>query len=345
LHVFVRDTGIGIPEEQQHAIFAAFVQGDGSTSRKYGGSGLGLSIVRRLVEALGGDVWVESVVGEGSVFHFTVVLGLQEGVSESVTPRPARDDLPGLPDRPISILLVEDNPVNQRVITRMLDKRGWQATVAGRGEEAVKHAATQRFDLILMDIQMPGMDGYAATAAIRNLEKEAGHHVPIVALTAHAMQGDRESCLAAGMDDYITKPIKGAALEAIVRRMLTSPPASGAADESRKIVDFGQALENCDRDSELLQTILSSFLDDAPGLLEQARQAAAAGDARRLMLASHALQGSARTVVAGEIIEAVAGLEEMGLRGETAGAGPALERLAQALDRLKRHVTRLRATG
>lgn len=212
----VSDSGIGIPPEQLAYIFDAFRQGDGSTTRKYGGTGLGLAICSSLVRLMGGRLSVESEPGKGSTFHFVVPLARE---AESLKPNvPAPETLVPrpLPARGIRVLLVEDNHVNQRVASRLLEKAGHTVTVAGNGVEAIERWRAG-CDLVLMDIQMPEMDGIEATQLIRGFERAEGREpVPIVAMTAHAMAGDRERCLAAGMDSYLTKPIDFNALLAVI---------------------------------------------------------------------------------------------------------------------------------
>jgi len=233
LHVSVRDTGIGIPKEKQQAIFEAFTQADGSTTRQFGGTGLGLTISSRLVEKMGGRIWLESETGKGATFHFTAKLkagaqdslcALASGVAEggAAAPRPAPEG------RTLSVLVAEDNPVNQRLVVRLLERRGHSVVLANNGQEAVDASLRQAFDVILMDVQMPEMDGLQATAVIRTGERKAGaQRTPIIALTAYAMKGDREKCLAAGMDGYISKPIKTAELWATLELLV---PGAAAAD-------------------------------------------------------------------------------------------------------------------
>jgi PAS domain S-box-containing protein len=223
-HFSVTDTGIGIPLEKQKLIFDAFTQSDNSTTRQYGGTGLGLSISTRLIALMGGSIWVESEPGQGSTFHFRVPLGLRADAPPSTSP-PA--PLPPAADqRRFRILLAEDNLVNQKVALRLLEKRGHCVVVAESGKKALDAWREQRFDLILMDVQMPEMDGFEATAKIRDHEKSGRDHIPIIAMTAHALVGDRERCLAAGMDDYVSKPISTRDLFAAIERVL---PAAAKA--------------------------------------------------------------------------------------------------------------------
>jgi CheY-like chemotaxis protein len=204
VHFQIRDTGIGIPFEKQALIFEPFRQADGSTSRCFGGTGLGLSICGRLVPMMGGRIWVESQPGTGSTFHFTITAAAAAAAQPSAPPAETQIPSPA----GLLVLLVEDNAVNQRLAQRVLEKAGCIVVCAMDGCEAVQASATRRFDVILMDLQMPHMDGFEATAELRRREAVSGGHTPIVAVTANAMQGDRERCLAAGMDGYVTKPIK-----------------------------------------------------------------------------------------------------------------------------------------
>ena len=213
----VRDTGLGIPAEKQRLIFEAFCQGDGSTARKYGGTGLGLTISARIVKLMGGRIWVESLPGEGSTFYFTAYFGRGAETEPPITASLAAQAT-WLDPGSLKILLAEDNIVNQKVAVRLLEKRGHQVIVAGDGLQAVAQYDARHFDLILMDIQMPGMDGFEATAAIRDRERGSSKHTPIVAMTAHAVSGYDEKCRAAGMDGYVTKPVDPARLFAALRQ-------------------------------------------------------------------------------------------------------------------------------
>jgi CheY-like chemotaxis protein len=251
----IRDTGVGIPIEKQHKIFQAFEQADGSTTRKYGGTGLGLAISTRIVQLMGGRIWVESTPGEGSTFYFTaqftlvdhrsalaLVAGFEEGrgvVRASI--EDADDNYPLVlnlhADQPhggIRILLAEDNVVNQKLAVIMLEKMGHTVVQAASGKDALEKWEQTRFDLVLMDVQMPEMDGFEATHEIRSREKLTGAHVPIVAMTANTMSGDRERCLKSGMDDYVGKPITSRELLRVVAKFGRQKVCkTGSADMGR----------------------------------------------------------------------------------------------------------------
>ncbi|MDD1761079.1 MAG: PAS domain S-box protein [Methanothrix sp.] len=215
IHIFVRDTGIGIPQETQKKLFQPFSQADASTSRKYGGNGLGLAISKRLVELMGGRIWVESIANMGSTFHFTFPAEVSALPAKKASLTPTELDHPR-PNRERSILLAEDNMVNQRMAILMLKKLGYNADTVTNGQEVLYALERKTYDLILMDVQMPEMDGLEATREIRRRWPSNG--LKIVALTAHAIAGDRERCLDAGMDDYLCKPINIEDLKAALER-------------------------------------------------------------------------------------------------------------------------------
>jgi PAS domain S-box-containing protein len=223
LRVAVTDTGIGIAEENLAAIFDPFEQADGSTTRLYGGTGLGLSICRRLVELMGGRLWAESRPGEGSTFSFTARLRRGPEPRLAAPAKSAEDAREA--DRHLRILVAEDNAANQLYVRRVLEKNGHSARIVATGQEALEALEADAFDVVLMDVQMPEMDGLQATSAIRAAERGTGRHLPIIAVTAHAMRGDEERCLAAGVDAYIAKPARPRELLALIERVV--PPRGG----------------------------------------------------------------------------------------------------------------------
>jgi hypothetical protein len=224
VHIVVADTGGGIAADKQAVIFAPFEQGDASMSRRFGGTGLGLAIASQLVTLMDGRIWVESPWRapasdepvQGSAFHFTVRFA--RGVPAAAAPAAAAAGVEG----PLRILLAEDNAVNRRLACYLLEKKGHSVITAEDGRQALAALETATVDLVLMDVQMPGMDGVTATRLIRARETPGSFHIPIIALTAHAMSGDREYCLDAGMDDYLTKPIRAEELQRVLSSVRTS---------------------------------------------------------------------------------------------------------------------------
>ena len=454
LHFAVHDTGLGIAPEKQRGIFEAFAQVDGSSTRRYGGSGLGLTISSQLIQLMRGQIWVESNLGCGSTFHFRVCFGQVQGSVErkfSIAPESLRglrvlvvDDnatnrrildemlkhrgmkpiladggLPALaalrqardagvpfplvltdaqmPDmdgfalaeqikqdprltdatimmlssagqrgdttrcrelgvaaylikpirqselfdailnvlsrsapggvepavvtrhslgesrRKLHILLAEDNPVNQTVATRLLQKRGHTVKVANNGREALAALEREKFDLVLMDIQMPEMDGFEATTAIRAKEKSSGDHLRILAMTAHATKKDHERCLAAGMDEYVSKPIQPQELFQAVEAGLPQPDEEPAEeDHAGKVIDRTAILTLVDGDRTLLDELLELFLANASQKLFAVRQAVALGDAKELSQASHSLKGMVGNFTTKGAFEVARRLETMG---------------------------------
>jgi PAS domain S-box-containing protein len=479
LHFEVSDTGIGVAPEKQRLIFEAFTQGDGSTTRKYGGTGLGLAISRRLVELMGGRLWVDSAPGRGSTFHFTPRLrrlpaspaqgppavaaelaGLRVlVVDDNATNRRILDEvlthwrmkptavegaeaalqtlrgaaaegepfplilldaqMPGLdgfalarqirqhpdlagatimmlssidrqgsarqcqelgisrylvkPVRPsdlldaivavmgraatppaeakapapgpavrtgkLRILLAEDNVVNQRVAVGLLGRRGYQVVVADNGKEALAQLDSGQpdFDLVLMDVQMPEMGGFEATAAIRAAEKGTGRHLPIIAMTAHALKGDRERCLAAGMDDYLAKPLRAAQLEEVICRVV-SRGARGQTPGARPAAVppvAAAALESLAGDVELLKDVVDAFLEHSPRLLADVGEAIRRGDARALERSAHALKGCTGYFAPSAAADLSRELEDMGRAGDLGRAPDTWARLEHEVGRLR----------
>ena len=210
----IRDTGIGIDQESAKRLFASFTQADRSTTRQYGGTGLGLAICKQLTELMGGEIGVDSQFGVGSTFWFRIPLQMGQAPVETEEASASRFE-----DRALRLLVAEDNATNQFLMRAVLEALGHTVIIAGNGAEAVALARKEQFDAILMDVQMPVMDGPTATREIRHLASSAAE-LPIIALTANAMPGDRESYIAAGMDDYVSKPVDPAKLMEVLERVM-----------------------------------------------------------------------------------------------------------------------------
>jgi PAS domain S-box-containing protein len=295
IRFLVADSGIGMPPHRIHDAFAPFTQLDGSNTRRRGGTGLGLSICAKLVDLMGGWLFASAAEGKGTTFGFVLTL-----------PMAADEPLPALPqshpakmlkfDREVNCLLAEDNPVNQKLFLAMLDRAGIRATLARTGREAVELATRERFDVVIMDVQMPEMDGLEAAAAIRSNELLTGGHLPIIAMTAHAMPGDRDLCYAAGMDSYLSKPVRMETLIGEVQHLLRPPSATmGQASTSgastMPLIDYPQALERVGGDRELLAELSGLFLDEYPRLLAEAIAGVENGDLAATGGAAHQLKG------------------------------------------------------
>jgi signal transduction histidine kinase/ligand-binding sensor domain-containing protein/CheY-like chemotaxis protein/HPt (histidine-containing phosphotransfer) domain-containing protein len=335
LRFTVDDTGIGIPAEKQLTIFSPFTQADSSTTRKFGGTGLGLTISARLVSMMGGKIWLESEAGKGARFCFTahfgyISAGLASTVAKPLLGFPSETSVSG---RSLRILLAEDNLVNQAVATRLLQKQGHSLVVANNGREALAHLARQPFDLVLMDIQMPEMDGLAATRQIRDGETLTGAHLPIVAMTAHAMKGDRERCLAAGMDGYVSKPINAANLKEQIAAALQLW-REGNEDEQPAVrrpesVPFwnrSETLESLGGDENLLLEVIEIFREQAPKHLARLRAAIAQWDAKAVETTAHSLKGELGYLSVPETHQMARELEEAGRNSDLEGAARLLPR-------------------
>jgi PAS domain S-box-containing protein len=299
----VADTGIGIAKEKQRVIFEAFEQADASTTRSYGGTGLGLAISSALVRQMGGEVTVESEPGKGSTFRFTASFRRalpQAAATKSAMPQDGVE-------RPLRILVAEDNAINQAVTAGILRKRQHHVVTANNGTEAIERFQREQFDLILMDVQMPECDGFAATARIRALETPTGWRTPIVAMTAHAMTGDRERCLAGGMDDYVAKPIRKDDLLAVLEKFgdAGKSPHEKAADE---------LVARFDGDVHLLQKLRRTFARQSEDMIERMRQAIATQDATTLEQTAHTFIGSLGVFGADEGVRYARELEQLAKR-------------------------------
>ena len=284
LRFAVHDTGIGLDSEQQQRIFAAFSQADTSTTRRYGGSGLGLAISSRLVALMGGEIWVESAPGEGSTFHF--IVRLVPGSGQPITEILPIEDEKIQAGPPRRILLAEDNPLNEKVAVGMIKEAGHHLTIAHNGREALEKLATDHFDVVLMDVQMPEMDGFATTAVIRAREAQEGGHIPIIALTANAMKGDRERCLEAGMDDYASKPIRRERILGLIDKLTRESTSDSSATS---LIDRVALMERLGGETVLFHQLLDLFSESYPLLLDQMRQGLASGDSDGVATAAYDL--------------------------------------------------------
>jgi two-component system sensor histidine kinase/response regulator len=477
VHFTVRDTGIGIPKDKQAIIFEAFAQADGSSTRKHGGTGLGLTICTRLVAMMGGRIWLDSEPGKGSTFHFTASFKLAQPSAETSEPEKP-GSLEGIPvlivdDNPtnrrilemtvlqwgmrptavasgwaalaelrraqkegqptplvlldsqmpqldgfataakikqnpdlstatimmltsggqrgdadrcrqlgisaylskpvrqwelreavlrvlglrpqrgqdsrlvtrhtlqetpkrLRILLAEDNAVNRELTVRILSKRGHSVEVAVNGKLALEALETHPFDVILMDVQMPEMDGFEATGAIRKREAVTGTRIPIIAMTAHAMKGDRERCLAAGMDAYISKPVQTEELLKITEALAADADPIDNIDESgHAVMDRSLALARVDGDEALLVDLAKLFCEESPKMLAAVQAAVSAKDADRLQRAAHSLKGAVATLAAQKAFDAALRLERLGRAGDLADADKAYAALEAQIERLR----------
>ena len=334
LHIAVRDTGIGIPATKQQQIFAAFTQADSSTTRQYGGTGLGLSITSHLAQMMDGRIWLESEEGSGSTFHVVVQLGVQRETQQKAVRKSAvlaREHLS------LRILLAEDNEMNQKVAVGMLKREGHSVTVAGHGREALECIEREQFDLVLMDVQMPEMDGLEATGEIRRRERETGNYLPIIGLTAHAMSGDRERGLAAGMDDYITKPIDKTRLFAAFAQLnaggvTAPPPPTQTEPPPTPVLNAEELWERLDNDVELFAQVRELFFSTSPGVLEKIRSAVDRADAEALVGPAHELKGMVGNLAGTAAAELARKLEFMGREADLSGAAEACDQLARELE-------------
>jgi signal transduction histidine kinase/HPt (histidine-containing phosphotransfer) domain-containing protein len=346
-HFAVRDTGIGVPPEQQAAIFAPFEQADSSTARRFGGTGLGLTISAHLVQLMGGRIWLESSTGEGSTFHFMLRFGVADGVPAGApcgANAPGRASAPSerSDSRPLEVLLVEDNAVNRRLAEIVLTRRGHTVVAVDNGPDAVRAVRERYFDLVLMDLQLPGMDGTAATRAIRATEKRCGGHVPILALTAHALPGVREQCLDAGMDGYLAKPLRPAELLEALERL--GPPATAAEVAAADVEpanceppdpDRWTLLDEVGGDAQLLEEICGLFARESVSQMAALRETIERGDREGFARSAHTLRGMLRSVRAAAAEQLAATLQPLDPREQREQALAACERLDHSLGALR----------
>jgi len=357
LHFAVSDTGLGIPADKQETIFREFEQVGGSDAIDRGGTGLGLAISSRLVRMLNGEIWVESEVAKGSTFHFTVLVKRGDEsrrfIRHSKGPAArdlnvllADDDTANRRKRVLRILLAEDNDVSRMVAIKTLEKLGHSVYAVQNGRKAVEALTIEPFDLVLMDIRMPEMDGFQATEAIRKREAGSDQHVPIVALTGSVFDGDRERFLEAGMDSFIRKPLSGGALTEFVEsfslQMLQTNKPSNGDNLENEVMDRLELIDRIGDDPGILNELIDAFLESYPRLLEQAREAVLDNDADALRRVAHSLKGVLGNYSARPAFHAAADLEAIAARAAMTEAVTVLEKLETELNRFVRALVSLR---
>ena len=335
----VSDTGIGIPPDKQQLIFDSFTQADSSNARRYGGTGLGLAISRQLANLMGGTITVKSEPGKGSTFTFACPFQIPVAESTAVGP-PTGATLPADPDestsgmagspalepqRRLTVLVVEDSEVNRQVAVALVKKMGHEVVETDDGAAAVEIFQSKSPHIVLMDMHMPGMDGYEATRRIREIEKLRNSHVPIIALTAHATNEAREQCLASGMDDYLAKPVRIQQLRDVLRRHglsdtpveMPPPPGKHTSMGTGHTIDVRDLLQRLGNDHDLAADVMTAFLQRFPSQLDQLDKAVESGDVVLIKALSHTIKGTCLTVSAMQMseisvrIEVAAGQREM----------------------------------
>lgn len=358
----VVDTGIGIPEDRQQAIFEAFVQADGSTTRKYGGTGLGLAITKQLVELLGGHIRLKSKPGQGATFSLIVParvdlagqprLSSLGSVPEDEAPRPKPEEL-RFRGR---VLVAEDIAANQLLMRLMLERLGLNVTLADDGEDAVALASVNTFDLVFMDIQMPRKNGHEATRELRR----RGIVTPIVALTGHAMETDRQNCLACGCSDYLSKPVERKELMKVLEKYLSrespDPPSETflnsdlpqADDDAatsqenarpRAIIDWDRLIDRLG-DEETVLEVMPVYVEENRRRLEELNKAVLHGNAAQVKLYAHGIKGASANVGAVELSKVAKTLEHLAADDDLSDARRLLQEINRLFDEFQTFVTR-----
>jgi PAS domain S-box-containing protein len=340
----VRDTGIGIAAEVEESIFGMFSQADSSTTRKFGGTGLGLAISRQLVELMGGRIWYESTPQKGTSFFFTIRFAEAQGPGHALTEGEMHTELPPLVQRPLKILVAEDNLMNRELMQDLLALEGHEVSFVVTGREAVGKLKLNRYDLVLMDVEMPEMDGVEATQVIRS-GRNGGidSKVPIIAMTAHALKGDRERLLAAGMDGYLSKPISISKLRSAIAKVVSQnydEELPGVNEEAMVVFDSKAALERMNGNETLYRRILEVFLKQVPEMQEELSDALQAGDSKQANLVAHSFKSSSATVGAEVCRELLQHIEITSKNNDIDEARLGYEKLEVELQIIIRHIDR-----
>ncbi|MDD2900251.1 MAG: ATP-binding protein [Desulfuromonadaceae bacterium] len=334
----IKDTGIGIPEDRRAIIFNPFTQADGTTSRKYGGTGLGLAICKQLAELMGGDIGCFSELEKGSTFWFTAQFEqstkLGTHFNAPLEKTPSNSTQLSI-NQGTHILLAEDNVINQKVAQSILSKIGYKADIAANGLEAVRALEMIDYDLVLMDCQMPEMDGLTATGIIRNpASKVKNHKVPIIAMTANAMKGDREKCLEVGMDDYLTKPVKKDELAEILIKWL---PTGDCSDEvqgapiTHPLFDEADLLDRMDNDRDFVRMILSESTKELAKQLEEIRELCRGDDLIAIHHIAHTMKGMAANISASALSDMAYKIETTAKNGDLTSVRDLFPELEQTM--------------
>ncbi|MCE5268276.1 MAG: response regulator [Planctomycetaceae bacterium] len=338
LEFAVRDTGVGIPEPQRRRIFDPFTQADASTTRRFGGTGLGLTISSSLVRLMGSHIDVDSELDRGSTFRFALRLPLAAQLPAEAEPTP----LSAAPCSTLRVLLAEDNPANQKLAAYVLLDRGHTVDFAHDGHQAIAMATQTHYDVVLMDVQMPELDGFQATKAIRAHEA-ANTRTPIIAMTAYATDDDRERCLASGMDAYLSKPLDSRELITLVERFArgqaadaTAPGGADRASHPVAVFSYPLALKRCCNKQDLLREAITFFLSDVDGALAQMRAALRRGDLKEVGRLSHRMKSTLVYLAAEPATRAAAEAERfLNEPGDPADAENAVASLEQSCNSLK----------
>jgi len=343
----VADQGIGIPVEAQSRVFETFEQADVTTTKKFGGTGLGLTICRKLAELMGGRIWVESEPGKGSNFYFTTLFAT---VGDDLVIEGERDPvaLAQEPPKGLAVLLADDVEVNRELAKAVLERYDHRITEATNGQEALNAYASGQFDIVLMDVQMPEMDGLQAATAIRRLEQERGAgRTPIVAMTAYAGKDDRDKCLTAGMDDYLSKPVKPAQMLEMLQRYcgavvteqqpeaVAAPAPAAAVEDEIPVYAKADLLERLGGAEALIPRFMGLFFKGVEPNMAALEEAIASGDPDKVRTSSHAIKGSSANIGAMRMRETAAAIEADAKTGDISGAPAGLVKLKQQLEEFK----------